>query len=129
MDIFLGVSTGGVGLGLWGGVGVAVLVFMFVFATAILIVGRVTPKKVMGMSVLSAAITAIVALLGVAWLADTFVAAHLQIIVNGLDGMVDRFPLFFAVALFFVAALTTSQPVSFTGFNSRHSRSLRLLLG
>jgi len=52
---------------------------------------------------------AIVALFGVAWMANTFIEANEDIIIDALSGLVDRSVLFIAIGLFLVAALTTSQ--------------------
>jgi hypothetical protein len=53
--------------------------------------------------------TGLIALFGVAWLADTFVQANMDTIVDVLGDLVNNYPLSFAVALFAMAALTTSQ--------------------
>jgi hypothetical protein len=53
--------------------------------------------------------TGLIALFGVAWLADTFVQANMDTIVDVLGGLVDNYPVSFAIALFAMAALTTSQ--------------------
>lgn len=88
---------------------VAIQLIMLTVATVILIIGKVSPKKIISASVLSSGVAAIVALFGIVWLADTFVAANQNLIVGGLEGVVDKFPLMFAIALFAVAAITTSQ--------------------
>jgi len=54
-------------------------------------------------------VIAIVALFGIAWLANTFIAAYNSQIVALLNNWVTAVPLFFAVAVFIFAALTTSQ--------------------
>jgi len=52
---------------------------------------------------------AVVALFGVAWMANTFIAAHQTVIVDGLGALARQAPAMIAVALFAVAAMTTSQ--------------------
>ena len=50
-----------------------------------------------------------VALFGLAWMADTFIAANEDEIVSTLGGITESAPWTFAIILFAVAALTTSQ--------------------
>ncbi len=52
---------------------------------------------------------AVIALFGVAWMANTFIAANEAVIVGGLGDLARQTPLMIAVALFAVAAMTTSQ--------------------
>lgn len=54
-------------------------------------------------------LVAVVALFGVAWMANTFIAANEEVIVNQLGALARQTPLFLCVALFAVAAITTSQ--------------------
>ncbi len=54
-------------------------------------------------------LVAVVALFGVAWMANTFIAANETVIVNELGELARRAPLMLGVALFLVAAITTSQ--------------------
>jgi anaerobic C4-dicarboxylate transporter DcuA/anaerobic C4-dicarboxylate transporter DcuB len=57
----------------------------------------------------SSGLVAVVALFGVAWMANTFIAANEAVIVGGLGELARKAPLLISVALFAVAALTTSQ--------------------
>jgi len=50
-----------------------------------------------------------IALFGIAWMADTFIANNEDAIVQALGSMAENFPFMIAVAIFLVAALTTSQ--------------------
>ena len=52
---------------------------------------------------------AVVALIGVAWMANTFIAANEKVVVEGLGELARKAPFMIAVALFAVAAMTTSQ--------------------
>ncbi len=54
-------------------------------------------------------LVAVVALFGVAWMANTFIAANETVIVNELGELARQAPLMLGVALFLVAAITTSQ--------------------
>ena len=50
-----------------------------------------------------------IALFGIAWMADTFIANNEDAIVQALGGLAEKWPFMIAVAIFLVAALTTSQ--------------------
>jgi anaerobic C4-dicarboxylate transporter DcuA/anaerobic C4-dicarboxylate transporter DcuB len=54
-------------------------------------------------------LVAVVALFGIAWMANTFIAANNDLIVNTLGSWAQRAPIFLVVALVGVAAITTSQ--------------------
>ena len=81
---------------------------MFTVALIILLVGHIEPAKVLDQPLLSAGIVAAIALFGIAWMADTFIAGNPQII-EWMGSVVNDHPLFLAVALFLVCGLTTSQ--------------------
>ena len=52
---------------------------------------------------------AMIALFGIAWMADTFIANNEDAIVGALGSLAEKWPFMIALALFLVAALTTSQ--------------------
>ena len=52
---------------------------------------------------------AMIALFGIAWMADTFIANNEDAIIQALGSMAENWPFMIAVAIFLVAALTTSQ--------------------
>jgi anaerobic C4-dicarboxylate transporter DcuA/anaerobic C4-dicarboxylate transporter DcuB len=52
---------------------------------------------------------AMIALFGIAWMADTFIANNEDAIVSALGDLASRWPFMIAIAVFLVAALTTSQ--------------------
>jgi anaerobic C4-dicarboxylate transporter DcuB len=75
----------------------------------ILLLPGVKGSDVAKQSTFAAGMTGAIALFGLAWLADTFIQAHQQEMVDGLSSIVQEYAVLFAVALFLVAALTTSQ--------------------
>ena len=86
-----------------------IAIVMFVTAVAIMIVGRPDVKTVPDMSVFKAGMVSAIALFGIAWLTATFIAAHEEFIVDTVGGWVTNYVFIFALAVFLVAALTTSQ--------------------
>jgi len=82
---------------------------MFAVAVIITLIARVKPANIVKQQTFLAGIVALLALFGVAWMANTFIEAHLTQIVATLGDWVAVAPWVFAVAVFVVAALTTSQ--------------------
>jgi anaerobic C4-dicarboxylate transporter DcuB len=82
---------------------------MGVVAAIILLLPGVKGADVSKQATFSAGMTGAIALFGIAWLADTFIQAHQSEIVDTLSSVVQDYEILFAVALFLVAALTTSQ--------------------
>lgn len=95
-------------------VAVLIQVIMGVVAGAIFLLCRVKAADVPKQSTFPAGIVGAIALFGIAWLANTFVAANQTLIVSGLGSLVAGSSAFvgaliFAFVLFLVAMLTTSQ--------------------
>jgi anaerobic C4-dicarboxylate transporter DcuA/anaerobic C4-dicarboxylate transporter DcuB len=82
---------------------------MFVVAAAILLLCRPTAKEIPESSVFKAGIVSAIALFGLAWLTDTFIAAWETEIVDTVGGWVNDYQAVFFFGVFLVAALTTSQ--------------------
>jgi anaerobic C4-dicarboxylate transporter DcuA/anaerobic C4-dicarboxylate transporter DcuB len=69
----------------------------------------VKPADVVKAPTFTSGMVAIIALFGIAWLAQIFIAANEQVIIGTLGDLVKAAPLSFALALFIAAVLTTSQ--------------------
>jgi len=82
---------------------------MFTAALAIILVRRVKPSLVVEQPLLRAGFVAAVALFGIAWMADTFISANQETIIEPLGQLIEQQPLWLAIAIFIVAGLTTSQ--------------------
>lgn len=82
---------------------------MFVVAAAILLLCRPEAKEIPESSVFKAGIVSAIALFGLAWLTDTFIAAWETEIVDTVGGWVNDYQAVFFFGVFLVAALTTSQ--------------------
>lgn len=95
-------------------VAVCIEVVMGVVAGLIFVFCKVKAADVPKQSTFPAGIVGAIALFGIAWLANTFVAANEELIVNSLGALVASTSAFvgaliFALSLFLVAMLTTSQ--------------------
>ncbi|MCU7722728.1 anaerobic C4-dicarboxylate transporter family protein [Actinoplanes sp. KI2] len=86
-----------------------IVMVMFVAAVAIIFLGKPEVKKVPEMSVFKAGMMSAIALFGIAWMTSTFIEAHETFIVDTVGGWVNDYRFIFALAVFLVAALTTSQ--------------------
>ncbi len=82
---------------------------MLTVAAAIVALAKVKAGEIVKSSLFDSGMVAVVALFGVAWMANTFIAAHQTVIVDGLGALAQQAPVMIAVALFAVAAMTTSQ--------------------
>lgn len=82
---------------------------MFSVALVIILVRKVKPSAVVEQPLLKAGFVAAVALFGIAWMADTFISANEETIIEPLGKMIEANPILLAVALFIVCGLTTSQ--------------------
>jgi anaerobic C4-dicarboxylate transporter DcuA/anaerobic C4-dicarboxylate transporter DcuB len=86
--------------------------FMLTAAALILLFCHVKATDVPGMPIFRSGMVAMIALFGIAWMADTFIANNEDAIVAALGGLAEKWPFMIAVAIFLVAALTTSQSAS-----------------
>ncbi|WP_295010320.1 anaerobic C4-dicarboxylate transporter family protein [uncultured Microbacterium sp.] len=84
-------------------------IVMFVAGTVILLVARPKVAEIPGMTVFRAGMVSAIALFGLAWLTDTFLGAHSRLIAEGVGGLVSAAPWIFALGVFLVCVLTTSQ--------------------
>jgi anaerobic C4-dicarboxylate transporter DcuA/anaerobic C4-dicarboxylate transporter DcuB len=89
--------------------GVVIQIVMGVTATVIVLTCRVNIKDVVTQSTMSSGLIGLIALFGIAWLADTWIGANEAAIVNAMGGLVQEARWTIALAIFIVAALTTSQ--------------------
>jgi anaerobic C4-dicarboxylate transporter DcuA/anaerobic C4-dicarboxylate transporter DcuB len=83
--------------------------FMLAAAALMLILCHVKAGDIPGTAIFKSGMVAMIALFGIAWMADTFIANNEDAIVQALGSLAERWPFMIAVAIFLVAALTTSQ--------------------
>ncbi|MEP9361342.1 anaerobic C4-dicarboxylate transporter family protein [Nocardioides sp. CN2-186] len=86
-----------------------IVMVMFAVGVAILFLGRPNVAEVPDQSVFKAGMISAIALFGIAWLTATFISAHEEQIIDTIGGWVTDWKVLFALAVFLVAALTTSQ--------------------
>jgi anaerobic C4-dicarboxylate transporter DcuB len=86
--------------------------FMLTAAALILLLCHVKASDVPGTQIFRSGMISMIALFGIAWMADTFIANNEDAIVQALGDLAEQWPFMIAVAIFLVAALTTSQSAS-----------------
>ena len=82
---------------------------MLTAAALILVFCHVKATDDPGTSIFRSGMVAMIALFGIAWMADTFIANNEDAIVQALGGLAEKWPFMIAIAIFLVAGLTTSQ--------------------
>ncbi len=87
----------------------AIVVFMLTIATLISITCKIDTSEVLNASTFKSGMSACVCVLGVAWLGDTFVKAHISDIQTVAGDLLHKYPWLLAVVLFFAATLLYSR--------------------
>ncbi len=88
---------------------IVIQIVMGVTATVIVLTCGVKIKDVVTQSTMTSGLIGLIALFGIAWLADTWIGANEAAIVGAMGDLVEQWRWFIAVAIFIVGALTTSQ--------------------
>ena len=88
---------------------IVIQIVMISAAALMIIFCKASPKKAVSGPVWQSGMVAVVAIYGIAWLADTYFANYLADIQNMLAGMVEKYPWSIAFAFFLVSVLVNSQ--------------------
>jgi anaerobic C4-dicarboxylate transporter-like protein len=82
---------------------------MLAAAALIVLLARVGAGSIPTSPIFRSGMVAMIALFGIAWMADTFIANNEEALVEALGSIAESYPFTIALAIFAVAALTTSQ--------------------
>jgi anaerobic C4-dicarboxylate transporter DcuA len=82
---------------------------MLAVAAAILLFTKADGGKIVKTKTCQAGIVAVIGILGLAWLGDTFIDANQKVIIGGLSDMAKAYPWTFAIGLFVTSMLLYSQ--------------------
>ena len=88
---------------------IVIQIVMISAAALMIIFCKASAKKAVSGPVWQSGMVAVVAIYGIAWLADTYFANYLADIQNMLAGMVEKYPWSIAFAFFLVSVLVNSQ--------------------
>ena len=91
------------------GMPITIAIVMLAAAALILTVTRAPVAEVPKSKTCQSGITAIIGILGLAWLGDTFIGANQEAIIGGLSNMAKAAPWTFALGLFVASMLLYSQ--------------------
>ena len=84
-------------------------ILMLSAASLILLLTKTDGIKAAKCSVFNAGMQAVVAIFGVAWMGDTFIAGNMEVMKENIFGLVTDMPWLFGVALFLMSILLFSQ--------------------
>lgn len=87
----------------------AIVIFMMTTAALICLTCKVDTAKILSASTFKSGMSACICVMGVAWLGDTFVKAHINDIQQVAGELLQSFPWMLAVILFFASTLLYSQ--------------------
>ncbi len=88
---------------------IIIQIVMLAAAAFMIIFSKASPKKAVAGSVWQSGMVAVVAIYGIAWLADTFFGNYLAQMQESLSGIVSRYPWSIAFVFFAVSVLINSQ--------------------
>ena len=88
---------------------IVIQIVMIAAAALMIIFCKASPKKAVSGPVWQSGMVAVVAIYGIAWLADTYFANYLSAIQEMLARMVEQYPWSIAFAFFLVSVLVNSQ--------------------
>ena len=88
---------------------VVIQVVMIAAAALMIIFCKATPKKAVAGSVWQSGMVAVVAIYGIAWMADTYFSNYMPEIQGILEGVVKDYPWSIALVFFLVSVLINSQ--------------------
>jgi anaerobic C4-dicarboxylate transporter DcuA len=91
------------------GMPIAIAIVMMAVAALILTATRAPVAEVPKCKTCQSGVTAIIGILGLAWLGDTFINANQEAIIGGLSTMAKAAPWTFAIGLFIASMLLYSQ--------------------
>jgi anaerobic C4-dicarboxylate transporter DcuA len=87
----------------------AIMIIMLGIAGFIMIFFKASPEAAMKGSIMKGGMTAVISILGVAWLGSSFFEHNREFIVGGLSDMINQAPWIYALGLFVLSIMLFSQ--------------------
>lgn len=88
---------------------IVIQIVMITAAGLMVIVCKASPKKAVAGSVWQSGMVAVIAIYGIAWLADTYFSNYMDVMQTGLADIVKEYPWSIALVFFAVSVLINSQ--------------------
>ena len=92
----------------------AIMMTMLAAAGLNMLVFKASPKATLGSPVMTAGVVALISIAGLGWLGSAFFDGNREAIVGGISGVVEGAPWLFAVGLFALSVLLSSQAATVT---------------
>jgi len=87
----------------------AIMILMFAAAGINMLVFRASPLAAVRGSIMNAGVVALISIAGLGWLGASFFEGNRQLIIGSISGLIQQYPLIFAVGLFALSILLASQ--------------------
>ena len=91
------------------GMNIIIQIVMITAAAIMIVFAKASPKKAVAGPVWQSGMVAVVAIYGIAWLADTYFSNYMPQMQEGLKGIVTNYPWAISIAFFAVSVLINSQ--------------------
>lgn len=87
----------------------AIMIIMLGIAGLIMVLFKASPEEAMKGSIMKGGMTAVISILGVAWLGSSFFEHNREFIVGGISGLINQSPWVYALGLFTLSIMLFSQ--------------------
>ena len=91
------------------GMNIIIQIVMITAAALMIIFAKANPRHAIAGNVWQSGMVAVIAIYGIAWLADTYFGNYLPMMQDGLQGIVSKYPWAIALVFFAVSVLVNSQ--------------------
>jgi anaerobic C4-dicarboxylate transporter-like protein len=89
--------------------GTAIMIVMIAVSGFTMLLFRASPEATLKGTIMRSGLTAIISILGVSWLGSSFFEGNRDYIVSGVSGLVQLYPIAFAMGMFLLSTLLFSQ--------------------
>jgi anaerobic C4-dicarboxylate transporter DcuA len=87
----------------------AIMILMFAAAGINMLLFHASPVAAVKGSIMNAGVVALISIAGLGWLGSSFFEGNRQFIIRSISGLIQQYPLIFAVGLFALSILLASQ--------------------
>ena len=91
------------------GMNIIIQIVMITAAALMIIIAKAKPRQAIIGNVWQSGMVAVIAIYGIAWLADTYFSNYLPMMQSSLEGIVSKYPWAIALVFFAVSVLVNSQ--------------------
>ena len=88
--------------------GAAIMIVMIAISGLTMVLFKASPETALKGTIMKSGVTAVICIIGVAWLGSSFFEGNRPAIVGGISGLIGQYPWTFAAGLFFLSAMLFS---------------------